>query len=197
MNRMSVLTGLLLLPYLVWADDSFYCPQNHGYINVGMTQDQVVSACGQPISKQQSNRPVMQQVPMQQLYFKDQGAPTAFYGVWKLPIGQSNYSHVQPFGASNGGVMLQVNVINNQVVGVNINGSSTNAFSICRGRNIKVGDPVNLVYGACGSPSLVNNSFVNRPIPSNSPPQVWIYQPGEYQPPLSLTFIDGKLQSIN
>lgn len=197
MYRISVLTGLLLLPCLGWADDSVYCPQNHGYINVGMTQDQVIAACGQPLTKQESSRPVMQQVPMQQLYFKDQGAPTAFYGVWKLQVGQSNYTHVQPFGSSNGGVQLEVNVINNQVVSVNVNGSSTNAFSICKGRSIKVGDPVNVVYGACGSPSLVNNSFINRPIPSKQKPQIWVFQPGEYQPPLTLTFIDGKLQSID
>ena len=60
---------------------SFYCPQNHGYINVGMSPDQVIGACGEPLSKQQSNQPITQRVPVQQLIFNAVGGQKAFYGV--------------------------------------------------------------------------------------------------------------------
>lgn len=179
------------------AVQSIYCPQKAGYINIGMTQDQVTNACGQPLSKQQSNNPVMQRIPVQQLMFNNQGAPKAFYGVWAIPVGNSNTGFATPFGSNTGGQQLQVDVVDNKVAGVKINGSDNNAFSICRGVSIEIGDDVNKVYGACGSPSIVNNTFINKPVISNQKPEVWIYQPGQYQSPISLTFVNGKLQSIN
>lgn len=174
----------LTISFNVMAAQSVYCPQNHGYINVGMTPDQVIAACGQPLSQQDSNQPIYQQVPVQQLFFNNQGASSAFYGVWNLPTG-------------NGGAQLQVDVMDNKVKAIKLNGSDSNAFSICGGASIQVGDPVSKVYGACGSPSVTNNTFTKIPIPSPHKPVIWIYQPGQYQPAISLTFVNGKLQSIN
>lgn len=177
--------ALFLLPLSLFADtQSFYCPQNHGYINIGMTPDQVIAACGQPLSQQDSNQPVLQKVPMQQLIYNNKGTSTAFYGVWNMPTG-------------NGGVQLQIDIMNNKVRSIKINSSDSNAASICEGNSIQVGDPVEKVYYACGSPSLTNNTYVNQVVPSAEKPKVWIYQPGEYQAPVTLTFVDGKLQSIN
>ncbi len=172
------------LPFSVMADDSYYCPQNHAYINVGMTPDQVIAACGQPLSQQESNQPVLQKIPMQQLIYNNQGTGTAFYGVWNVPTG-------------NGGAQLEVDVVNQRVKSVRINGSDSNAFSLCRGTNIQIGDQVGKVYGACGSPSVVNNTFINQVVPTAQKPQIWIYQPGQFQSTVSLTFVDGKLKSIN
>jgi hypothetical protein len=185
-KRIAVALGLLSFSLnTLAATQSFYCPENHGYINVGMTPDQVIAACGQPLSQQQSNEPVMQRVPVRQLMYNNMGSQKAFYGVWAIPTGTS------------GGAQLQVDIIDNKVRAVNINGSSTNAFSVCGGTSIQVGDPMSKVYGACGSPSVVNNTFINEPLQSNSPPQIWIYQPGQFQSPITLTFVNGKLQSID
>jgi hypothetical protein len=198
-KQMFGFTGMLLLPWVTWgASDSFYCPQNSGYINVGMSQAQVIAACGQPLSKQQSNQPVTERVPVKQLIYNNQGNNKAFYGVWALPIGTSNSGMLQPFGGnSGGGAQLQVNIINNKIDSVLLNGSNTNAFTICGGSNIQVGDPMGSVYGACGTPSLVNTTYINQIIPSSTKPEIWVYQPGQYQSPVSLTFVDGKLQSID
>jgi hypothetical protein len=187
---------LLILPCLAQADQSMYCPQNHAYINIGMSTDQVIAACGQPSSIQESNQPIMQKVPMQQLIFNNLApndsdfagslntAPnTAFYGVWNIPTGSS-------------GVQVQVDIVDNKVKNITVNGGGSNALSLCSGTNIQVGDPASKVYGACGSPNVTNNSYINVPIPSQTRPQIWIYQPGPYQPSFSLTFVDGKLQSI-
>jgi hypothetical protein len=171
--------------FQAFAVDSMYCPQNHGYINLGMSPDQVIAACGQPLSKQQSKTPLMQKVPVLQLMYNSQGAQKAFYGVWSLPVG------------TNSGAQLQVDVINNKVSGVHLNGESANAFSICSGTMVQIGDPVGRVYSACGNPSLVNNTYVNQPVQSNQPPEVWTYQVDQFQAPFNLTFVNGKLQSIN
>jgi hypothetical protein len=177
---------MFLLPWSAWAVDQLYCPQHSGYINIGMTQDQVLAACGEPLSKQDSNTPIMQKVPMQQLFYNNQGAPQATYGRISINV-----------AANNSGAQLQVNVVNNKVSSIIVNGGNSNAFSICGGTNVEVGDPINKVYNACGAPALVNKTYINQPIPSVSKPQIWTYKPDQYQPTFSLTFVDGKLQSID
>jgi len=170
---------------------SIYCPQKSGYINTGMTADQVMAACGQPLSKQQPITPVMQKVPAQQLIYTAlntgsyyPGLNPAYYTQWSLPSGTS-------------GINLTIQAINGKVSSVSVNGSNTNAMSMCQGVSINSGDDVNKVYSACGTPSMVNNTYINQSLPPNSKSEVWIYQVNQYQAPFSLTFINGKLQSIN
>ena len=180
----STSLGLFILPFSLFADtDSYYCPQNHAYINLGMTPDQVIAACGQPISQQESSQPMMQKIPMQQFIYNNMGTSTAFYGVWNIPTGS-------------GGVQLEVDIVNQKVKDIKINGSDSNAASVCQGTNIQPGDAVQKVYSACGSPSIVNNTFITEIVPTAEKPQIWVYQPGQYQPSISLTFVNGKLQSI-
>lgn len=187
---------LLLIPFRLMGDQSLYCPQNHAYINIGMSMDQVIAACGQPLSKQDSNQPILQKIPVQQLIYNNLGSTdglysgslnvptgTAFYGVWNVPTGSS-------------GLQLEVDILNNKVQEIKVNGGDTNAFSLCGDTSIQVGDPASKVYGACGSPNLVNNTYINQVVPTATKPQIWIYKPGQYQPSFSLTFVDGKLQSI-
>lgn len=183
---------------MAFADpQSVYCPQKSGYINIGMTTDQVIAACGQPISQQQSSTPAMEQVPIKQVFFNNQGQATAFYGVWALPGGSGNYGEFQPFGTKNGGSgsQLEIDIANNEVRSVKLNGSDTNAVSICGGVNINVGDPASKI-SACGTPNLVNTTYINVPVPGGQKPMVWIYQMGQYEKPLTLTFVNGQLQSI-
>jgi hypothetical protein len=176
--------GLMTLAFNSFAGmQSYYCPQNHGYVNIGMTPDQVISACGQPVSQQESEEPLMQKIPTQELIYNNLGTSTAFYGVWNLPTGS-------------GGTQLQVNVVNKKVRSINLGGSNTNALSVCQGANIQEGDPVSKVFAACGSPSVINNSFINEVVPTPEKPKVWIYQPGEYQSSVSMTFVNGRLESI-
>jgi hypothetical protein len=175
--------GLYLTSFCIYADQSIYCPVNHAYINVGMTTDQVIAACGQPLSQQDSNEPILQKIPVTQYLYNNLGTDSAFYGVWNIPTGS-------------GGVQLQVDVVNNKVRSFKINGSDNNSISICNETNIQIGDDAGKVLGACGSPSMVNNTYINVPVNTNSKPKVWIYQFNQFQPAVSLTFIDGKLQSI-
>lgn len=175
---------LFILPFNLLAAQSYYCPQNHAYISLGMTTNEVIAACGQPTSQQESNTPLTQRIPVQQLIYNNHGTNTAFYGVWNIQTGS-------------GGAQMEIDVVNNQVKGIKINGGDSNATSLCDGANIQMNDPVSKVYSACGSPDVINNTFVNQVVPTETKPQIWMYQPGQYQPSVSLTFVDGKLQSIN
>ena len=195
--KILFLNGLSAMAFA--SQDSFYCPQHSGFIKPGMTTDEVIAACGMPISQQDSNKPVMQKVPVKQLHFNNQGQATAFYGVWAIPGGASNYGEYQPFNEPNtgGGTQLQVDIINDEVHSIKINGTDSNAFSICGGVNISSGDPLSKVLGACGSPTITNNTYINVPVQGKSKPQIWIYQAGQYQPPVTLIILDGHLISIN
>jgi hypothetical protein len=190
MKTKSVLILLLLLNACGSAlAEGVYCPQNAGYIDIGMSAEQVLAACGEPLSRQQPNTAATQQVPVTQLMFSNLNT-----GNWTY---QGLNSQFSIWGLSNGqtGTNLEIDLINNKVSAVNINGTNTNAASLC-GPNIKIGSPASSVYAACGTPAQINNTFINQPIPSNSRPEIWIYQLSQYQTPISLTFVDGKLQSI-
>lgn len=179
----TCLIGIFLSSPLL-AINSMYCPENHAYINQGMSQAQVIAACGQPISKQETDQPLAQKIPLKQLIYNNKGTDTAFYGIWNIPTGS-------------GGTQLVIDIINNKVKGVKVEAGGSNSLTVCDGMKIQIGDPISKVFNYCGNPSITNTTFINEPIPTNNKPQIWIFKPGPYQPSFSLTFIDGKLQSIN
>lgn len=188
--KCAVALGFSFLPMIAFSADSLYCPAKQGYISIGMDSSQVMSLCGQPMMRQDSNEvQVAQKIPVTQLIYTtlNQGSVysglSSYYTMWSLPSGSN-------------GTSLRFNVVNNKITAIDINGSGTNAMSICGGASVQIGDDVNKVYSACGDPSLVNETFINQPIPKSQHPEVWIYQLEPYQPTIHLTFIDGKLQSI-
>lgn len=184
MRLLSLIIVGILFSSMSYADDQFYCPLNSAYIKLGMTNADVVAACGKPLSQQDSNQPVVQKVPVMQLIYNNKGTPTVFYGVYNVPIG-------------NGGAQLQIDVIDKKVSSIKLDSSDSNSVSICGRGNIQVGDPLAKVYSSCGNPSITNNTYINQVIPEAQKPQVWIYKAGAYQPSTSLTFVNGRLQSIN
>lgn len=184
------LVMMVIAPINTFAANSVYCPAKQGYINIGMTMDEVISKCGQPMSRQDSSTvQITQKTPVQQLIYTtlNQGAVypglTSYYQTWSLPSGS--------VGAS-----ATFNIINNKIASITLNGASANAMSICGGVSLQPGDNVSQVYSACGNPSLVNQTYTTQVIDKSLQPQVWIYQPDRYQPTMRLTFISGHLQSI-
>ena len=190
-SKILMILSVSLLPVTVAMGQQVYCPEHSGYIDTGMTTNDVIKACGQPLSKQQSRTPFMQKVPVQQLIYTIlnpgsvyPGLNSAFYNQWSLPSGSPGYN-------------IQFDIINNKVASLRINGSSSNAMSICQGMSVQIGEDFDKVYSSCGTPSAVNETFINQPVPSATKPEVWIYQVDKFQPPISLTFVNGELQSIN
>ncbi len=169
-----------------------YCPGGHGYIQVGMTESQVIGACGQPISKTKSNQQVTNQVPVTQLIYTSTiptqpypGMASSVLATWSLPTGINNlYS-------------IQFDIESNKVKSIHVNGSGTNAMNICDGNSVKIGDPESSVYATCGAPNQTNRTYINEPMPGNNNSEVWIYQIDQYQPSIRLTFVNGSLESMD
>lgn len=193
MNKLNYLSAIIGFVFTapIQAADAFYCPQHAAYINVGMSTDQVRSACGDPDARQTGGDVVTRQVPCTQLIYStlnqgpasyEQGL-TPLYNMWNIPSGSQ-------------GVNLQVNIIDGRVSGITLNQQSTNGLSTCVGGTFQIGDDMSKVFTACGSPNIVNKTYINQPVPSELNPEIWVYHL-LYQPDVSLTFVSGKLQSIN
>lgn len=165
------------------ASQSIYCPQNHAYINVGMSTEDVIAACGKPMSIQESKQPLFEKVPVQQLIYNNKGGDVITYATYSLTAGSN-------------GAQLEIDLMDNKVKAVKVNGTNTNSASFCEGNSVQVGDEQAKVYSSCGAPSVINNTYINQAVQTLTKPQVWLYKPGQYQPAFTLTFVDGKLQSI-
>ncbi len=171
------------------AAQSIYCPAHHMYINQGMTQMQVIEACGQPSYKRLKHEPVVEKVPMTQLIYTTLNPQSMYQGL--DPI-------YQTFGLAVGStdVKVEFNVVDNIITGIKLNGSSTNALSVCNNTNVEVDNPVQAAYSACGNPSMINQTFITRVVPQSDTPEVWTFQ-AQYLPDMNLTFVKGTLQSID
>ncbi len=194
-SKLFIIFSLTLLPLASAIAAPTFCPQKSGYIDVGMTEEQVINACGEPLAKERPNKPITQKVPALQLIYTAlnsgayyTGQTAAYYTQWSLPSGTS-------------GVNVVIEVINNKVSSVTMNGSGIKSLSICNGngsgRGVNVGDDVSVVYMDCGSPQLSNTTYVEQTIKTDKKPVVWIYQIDEFHDPMSLTFVNDKLQSID
>lgn len=188
------------------SQDSIYCPQGSQYVSIGMTVDQVIDACGTPVNKRELDTPATKRIPVTQLVYNSQGGQSSPYaGQWQNP--KYSYNNYDPHSAFYGvwtidtgfgsGARVEIDIADNKVLGIKLNGDATNSLSTCGSVSINPGDPASKVYGSCGNPSFVNNTFIEIPIDSATNPQVWTFQAGQFQPVITLTIVDGKLQSIN
>lgn len=170
-----------------------YCPQTHGFVQIGMSENDALSACGIPMKREKSNRAVMKKLPVQQLIYSSTtpanpypGLNSAYYVQWSIPRGADVMYN------------LQIDIANDKVVDIKNNGSDgENAMTLCQGNSVQKGNSKSQVIAACGDPDTTNYTCKDVPIPSNSSPEIWTYQVDQYQPPFTLTFIDGVLRCIN
>lgn len=190
LKKHAILFTSLLYQSLGVADQApFYCPQNHGYVRIGMTQAEVLRACGKPTAVEKSKKTAVEQVQVTQLIYTTLNPAPVYrgyeliYNTWSLPIGSQGSS-------------LEIDIIDNKVSSIRFNGADTNASSVCGNHQFAVGDLANKVYSACGSPSLTNRTFINRPIKNKSKPEIWTYYIDRYNPSFKLIFIDGTLTAI-
>ena len=185
MNTIRLIFAILfnILYFTTAQAQSLYCPEHSQYIKIGMSADQVVQACGQPLTKQKKKGYLTKRVPMTQYIYNSAGSKKAFYGTWQLSTGQ-------------GGAQVIVNVSDNKVKSISMAGSSSNSFSLCGGSAISVGDSAAKLR-ACGQASAVNTTYINQPTGQSAVNEIWVYQLNQYQPSVRLTFVNGKLQSID
>jgi Protein of unknown function (DUF2845) len=181
----KALIGLIVMMVSVAqaSANSLYCPKNTRFIKIGMTQADVIQACGQPLNKSQGSKPATRKVEVKQLMYHSLSGKTAFYGPYEITTGSA-------------GTQVTISIKNNKVSDISLNGASSNAFSLCYGNSVAIGAPESAVYNACGSPSAVNKTFINVPTGQSQKISVWTYQLYQYQPAVRLTFVNGKLQSM-
>ena len=169
---------------LSFADEPMYCPGRSKYINVGMTAAQLTDACGKPTKMQELDREATIKVKVKQLIYNAINSKRAFYGVWSVRSGVDN------------GAQLEIDVIDNQIVAMKINGENVNSTNLCQNQTINIKDPMYRAINLCGDPSTTNQTYVNMPVSGNSKPQVWTYQASPYQPAMTFTIVDGKIVSM-
>lgn len=191
--RLLIRLALILSTGSSFAADSFYCPTHSATINIGMTVAQVINACGEPKSKQKSTQAFTKKVPVSQLMYNTVLSSGAFDTYSNLANTYQNYN----LPTNQGTVNYQIDLIDNKVSAMKMNGADTNALSVCGSVSIQKGDPAEKVYNNCGSPNVVNNSFDNQVIPSETAPEIWTYQFTPYQAPMSIVIVDGVLRAIN
>lgn len=188
-KHIFILSLYLMAPFGFAEQKPFYCPQKHGYVRIGMTESEALAACGQPTSKEKSKQAAVEQVPVTQLIYTTLNPNPVYrgyklvYRMWSLPIGSQGSS-------------LEVDIIDKKITAIRLNGENINASSVCDNRSFAVGDVADMVFTACGNPSHVNNTFVNRKIDSKNKPVTWIYNADPYQPTFRLIFLDGTLRAI-
>lgn len=196
MNKIAAFLVANVISNVIYADNGVYCPQKAGFVRVGMTQEQVLSMCGEPRVRQKSNQLAIKRVEVQQLFFEHHGGPNAFNGVWQIPGGYPMNGGQDTFSSNSGGQTLEIDVIDNKVAAIKLNGGSLNSLSTCDAP-LNVGDDVSEALYACGNPTKENDTYVNMPIPSKKQPELWIYQSDQYHPVIRMMVVDGRVASIN
>lgn len=186
----------LIVPLSAFASEMFYCPQHQAFIRIGMTMDQVSAACGPPMSDLVSNVPLYNTIQVQQLIYNNQGTDLPFSNENPDNPFRYNYLFWAPLKSGSGGAQMEVNIVDNKVKLFRINSSNNNAANLCNGYHIQIGDPVGRVYSQCGSPSIINTTYMKEFVPVQGKPKVWVYRLNEFQPAVTLTFVNGHLQSI-
>lgn len=188
------------------AGDSMYCTRHHSYISKGMSPQAVLSACGKPSAIKKGSGSVMRRIPLKQMVYKAVNDQALFqgwdliYNTWNLPRGTD-------------GLLLTVEILDDKIYSMSMNGASTNATSLCynetlqfgkvfdkttnQGPNIQVGDPVSKIEANCGNPNIINTVYINQPVPADERPEVWTYFKTEHQQAFKLTFVNGQLEVIS
>lgn len=166
-----------------FADNSVYCPHNSQTIQIGMTQAQVLNACGKPKAQQESQQYGTKKVPVTQWYYK--------FGSY--PSGRGTY---QFRAGTNDATSLIISFQNGKVQSISLEGKEMPAATVCS-QPINQGDTMAAVNYACGSPAFTNQTYTEISTGQSVKASTWVYQFDPYQPAVTLTFSNGILQSIS
>lgn len=162
----------LLLPQLSFA---FFCPNNFNQIDFGASIDQVSTQCGKP----------------------DKIETTTLE-----PEGPQEWNYYIPAAVANPGTAATQGTMKAQitfdssghVVNMSVNGIGVGGSTLCGGANIQLGDSIESVKAACGTPSFINKQNTDNPVLGPTQPKkvitTYFYNSN---PPASLVFENGVL----
>jgi outer membrane protein assembly factor BamE (lipoprotein component of BamABCDE complex) len=160
-----------------------YCAFGGSYIRVGMSLEEIKQACGTPLSTKTKKTYNTRNVAVSQLYY-----------TFRNTQQRSNAFAYAPKIANE--VKLMVSIKANKVIEISLNSNATQGASVCPNGAIQIGSSISAVTRACGSPGYVNQSFKSIRQSERVEKETWILKASPYDPPITLTFSDGVLQSI-
>src|SRR3990167_6343443 len=148
----------LLLPQFIFATN-YLCPSTNQYVATGDTLGQVMMICGQPTKIIEPKTNNESEQVTQLLYQR-----TAVKQNKLLANDMRQYQ-------------LDIQISNNKIVGILVNGQSVQSTNSCYNTTIKIGDPIQNVLQYCGKPFLVTQTMAKI---KNTEPIKLIYSPNDY-----------------
>ena len=165
--------------------NSMYCATKGGFIQLGMSMEQVIQACGEPINKSKILVPNMRKIKVIQLIYRISSM-----------AGRDSYKYeFNPGGSTT--FNLMITIVADKVSNISYNNANTNGASVCQNGPIAIGYTLAQVRQSCGDPDGINHSFQN--IPQGNAPvkqETWSFKDGQYGKSFTLTFKNGILESI-
>jgi hypothetical protein len=162
---------ILLLVLTLASTQTFamFCPSGFNELDMGSSPDQVIKSCGPPDTK------------------KTVKAPPEEPQEWNF--------YVKPDPTQSGTLKMSIAFDANQkVINISVNGTSVITTPIC-GNNVSAGDTTETVKTACGKPAFINKSQPDTGTSTEEKPEIetttFVYNTS---PPVTLTFVDGKLK---
>ncbi len=178
---------LCLISSSVWAA---FCSSSQGnnWIDLGMSEQEVQAACGQPTAIQVSDDRSKQLKSTQYWTYQTQKASPLYppkaplsNGVDQLTVGSDS---------------LTVQINQNQVSQLAMNGHLLKEASCPQGGALSLGDSADRVLALCGRPNVVSTQHEEVDVAG---PQTknWVYSSGQGQSSLQIEFSDGVVSKID
>jgi hypothetical protein len=153
----------------------------NGWIEEGMTQDDVIAACGQPDQQTQDENSGKQLQTTQYWTYQKQT-------VQDMSEGNAVNMTISP-------TILVVEIRNNKITRLALNGNFVSSANCPEGGLLNVGEDDDVIVSRCGSATQV--SYQNETVDSSAPPNIiWTYQSANGAAPLQIQFQNGVVSQI-
>jgi hypothetical protein len=161
------------------AATQYFCPSSNQYINLGASIAEARAKCGPPHTATTSPYTLKKTRLVDQWVYNYQPNTILRFGTIHTRKGA-----------------LVVNFINNKVIEILVNGHSVASTNFCSNNlPVKVGDNNLTIRQLCDQPTIIQKT--KQTISQQKTQKVvWTYQANDYIPANTLTFISGKLVSI-
>ena len=155
---------------------------NNGWIEEGMSQDDVITACGQPDQQTQDQNSSKQLQTTQYWTYQQQTVEDTSEG---NAINMATSPNI-----------LVVEIRNNQITRLAVNGNFVSSANCPKGGLLNVGEDDDVIVSRCGSATQV--SYQNETVDSSAPPNIiWTYQSANGAAPLQIQFQNGVVSQIS
>lgn len=188
-RTLCYIAALCLITSLSWAMFCNTGQGSNGWIEQGMSQDDVIAACGQPSSTAQIQKDNNNLDSTQYWSYQAQSLQLQPQSSFPAPTPYNS----RKMNTSTNTFVVEIN--NNIVTSVAVNGNLVSSGNCPEGGSVRVGDSVNQVTASCGA--ATQTSYQYQKDTSALPPVTqWTYQlPGGQS--LNIQFQQGVVSELN